>query len=391
MSLPESSSPLGGIPHQAQLRESAVQESKNTFNYAPVILALGIITVLGGVFLALAAHQILPFGVNALSNIAVWGQVMGYGCIGLGALTSLLAGVKWHLSRKSVKNITEEPVLSENGRESASETAEIKAKESEVDEEKGVPGSNDEPELSGTGGVEDGQKVVSESEEELEIPPMLQQYPRWLSKLLMGQCVDFLNYPTKTFSSAFLNASAASPVSAFKMRGVSGLGLRLHITHQSEDNDFVPDGVPGQKHILQEQKTEIMSEFDSARGFDLRVDIQVGGSVAVGPGQKLDLLHGDIRPDIWHRGVVCTARDILGTLFKFIDHEQLTTQEQEWANIESQDDPALRDSDPKSNLLWLLLRLLNGQSAKIREWDSNILVRDLEQPALGYWKISLAS
>ena len=58
------------------------------------MVALGVIAALGGVFLTLAAHQILPQGINAISSLGVGGQVLGYGVIGLGVLIAMIGAVK---------------------------------------------------------------------------------------------------------------------------------------------------------------------------------------------------------------------------------------------------------------------------------------------------------
>ncbi|MFC2049245.1 hypothetical protein ACFLR2_01045 [Chlamydiota bacterium] len=60
----------------------------------PILIALGIIVSLGGVFLVLAAYQVLPTGVNAISDLGIWGKVLGFGTLGLGVLITLVSGVK---------------------------------------------------------------------------------------------------------------------------------------------------------------------------------------------------------------------------------------------------------------------------------------------------------
>jgi len=64
-------------------------------------IAIGTILCLGGLFLALAAHQILPHGINAISHLGVWGQTAAYSGLGLGCLFILLSAVKWHCNRKN--------------------------------------------------------------------------------------------------------------------------------------------------------------------------------------------------------------------------------------------------------------------------------------------------
>lgn len=66
---------------------------------------MGVIVALGGIFLTLAAHQILPQGVNAISSLGVGGQVLGYCVIGLGALIAIIAAVKSHHVHKQNSQI----------------------------------------------------------------------------------------------------------------------------------------------------------------------------------------------------------------------------------------------------------------------------------------------
>lgn len=60
-----------------------------------LLIALGVILAIGGIFLTLAAHQILPQGANAISNLGVGGQILSYGFIGLGALASVSGIIKY--------------------------------------------------------------------------------------------------------------------------------------------------------------------------------------------------------------------------------------------------------------------------------------------------------
>lgn len=81
---------------------------QKTSHCLPITVALGIIIFLGGIFLSLAAHQILPHGVNALSELGIWGEVVGYGSLGLGLIIILAGAVKQHLTEKQALH-TETP------------------------------------------------------------------------------------------------------------------------------------------------------------------------------------------------------------------------------------------------------------------------------------------
>lgn len=69
-------------------------------NYWPIAVAIGVIISLGGIFLILAAHQILPHGVNAIRTWGIWGQVSGYCSLGVGVIIILIGAVQGHLKNK---------------------------------------------------------------------------------------------------------------------------------------------------------------------------------------------------------------------------------------------------------------------------------------------------
>ncbi len=82
-------------------------------NYGPPIAcAIGVIVCLGAVFLTLAVHQVLPHGINAISELGVYGEVLAYGGLGIGAIVILIGGVKWYLNKQKIANAIEEGVAS---------------------------------------------------------------------------------------------------------------------------------------------------------------------------------------------------------------------------------------------------------------------------------------
>jgi hypothetical protein len=90
---------------RVNLQSFNVNGGKETKNWFPLIIALGVIIALGGVFLTLAAHQVLPQGVNAISNLGVGGQALGYCVIGLGVLIAIIGAVKSHHVHKQNSKI----------------------------------------------------------------------------------------------------------------------------------------------------------------------------------------------------------------------------------------------------------------------------------------------
>jgi hypothetical protein len=72
-----------------------------TTHYWPIAVAVGAILCLAGVFLTLAAHQVLPHGINVISDLGIWGQVAGYGGLGVGFIITLIGGVKWYLKKQN--------------------------------------------------------------------------------------------------------------------------------------------------------------------------------------------------------------------------------------------------------------------------------------------------
>lgn len=79
-----------------QTSSSALQNTHNIDvrknNLPAIILAIGIILMLGGVFLTLAYYQILPHAINSISNLGALGAIIGWGTVLLGAAI-LIAGM----------------------------------------------------------------------------------------------------------------------------------------------------------------------------------------------------------------------------------------------------------------------------------------------------------
>lgn len=76
------------------------QNGAPTKNYWPIAVAIGVIVSLGSVFLFLAANQILPYKVNAISELGIWGQVSGYCGWGAGVIITSIGAIQWHLKNK---------------------------------------------------------------------------------------------------------------------------------------------------------------------------------------------------------------------------------------------------------------------------------------------------
>lgn len=80
-------------------------EGKASKNWFPILIALGAILALGGVFLSLAAHQVFPRGVNVISNLSPYGQLLGYGTIALGSLIAGIGALKSYHIYKHNSNV----------------------------------------------------------------------------------------------------------------------------------------------------------------------------------------------------------------------------------------------------------------------------------------------
>ena len=87
-----------GVPHDAK--------PSKTF---PLLIVLGILAVIGGIFLLLAAHKILPQAANAISNLGLWGHVIGYGVGGLGLISVVLGGVLTYRNHRYVAEVRQVP------------------------------------------------------------------------------------------------------------------------------------------------------------------------------------------------------------------------------------------------------------------------------------------
>ena len=68
-----------------------------------IAIAIGIIVMLGGLFLTLAYYQILPPGTNSISNLSGSGW-LGWGALGLGALILIFGLERLYPSGQSRKN-----------------------------------------------------------------------------------------------------------------------------------------------------------------------------------------------------------------------------------------------------------------------------------------------
>lgn len=61
----------------------------------PTTTLLGGATAIAGVFVILAAFQILPAGTNAISNLGQWGKGIGYGLAGVGSVVCMESVIGW--------------------------------------------------------------------------------------------------------------------------------------------------------------------------------------------------------------------------------------------------------------------------------------------------------
>jgi hypothetical protein len=90
---------IGDKTNPKDLLKKGNVNGKERANYWSLAIAIGVILCLGGIFLTLAAHQVLPHGVNAISDLGVWGQVAGYGGLGIGFMSALIGAVKCYLNK----------------------------------------------------------------------------------------------------------------------------------------------------------------------------------------------------------------------------------------------------------------------------------------------------
>lgn len=86
--------------HAANLKwELKIEDTQKISNRSPLIVALGVIAMLGGLFLALTAHNILPVGINCIGGNGYW-LAGGYGILGLGLIILAIGTVKTHKIQK---------------------------------------------------------------------------------------------------------------------------------------------------------------------------------------------------------------------------------------------------------------------------------------------------
>jgi len=97
---------------KANIKKWSTINSQGITNYWPIAIAAGAIFCLAGVFLTLAAHQVLPHGINAISDLGIWGQIAGYGGLGIGFIIALIGAVKWYLNKQNTSVDNSEPDVS---------------------------------------------------------------------------------------------------------------------------------------------------------------------------------------------------------------------------------------------------------------------------------------
>lgn len=87
------------LPNKPQ-HSTKNQNTRRQYTCAITSMVLGIIICLGAAYLVLAAYQILPQGINVIGDLNMWGQLAGYGGLGLGSLIFLIGWVKCHGDKK---------------------------------------------------------------------------------------------------------------------------------------------------------------------------------------------------------------------------------------------------------------------------------------------------
>ncbi len=73
----------------------------------PINFALGVASVVAGIFLTLAVFRVLPSGVNAISSLGIYGKVIGFGALGLGVLILLVVATLHCLKRSPPAEVVE--------------------------------------------------------------------------------------------------------------------------------------------------------------------------------------------------------------------------------------------------------------------------------------------
>jgi hypothetical protein len=78
-------------------------DTQPKFNYCGI--AIGIIFILGSVFVTLADYQILPGNGNVISDLGIFARVLGDGLLVIGVAISAIFGTKSYLAGKVLKNL----------------------------------------------------------------------------------------------------------------------------------------------------------------------------------------------------------------------------------------------------------------------------------------------
>jgi len=173
----------------------------------------------------------------------------------------------------------------------------------------------------------------------------------------------------------------AQPATVIVGKASKGIALKLKIKHLTVMDKNISD-----PYDHEEEDRKRNSRIDSAEEFTL-----FGYACINANSGRFQLADVDLK----HRGGVLNSRRIFdGMNFKFNKVPVTQDQIDRFSVIECQDqlvtDPLLQEAYHGHSLEWVLTRLLNDQSIKIREWLPEALSSDLKDPVFGYWEVTLA-
>lgn len=98
-----------GITNQVTDPIGSIQQPQRSANL--IVVAVGALIMLGSLFLILAAHQILPHGINSISNLGLACYFASYGPFTIGLVTFLIGVVRLTCSQKAINQKIEREVL----------------------------------------------------------------------------------------------------------------------------------------------------------------------------------------------------------------------------------------------------------------------------------------
>lgn len=170
--------------------------------------------------------------------------------------------------------------------------------------------------------------------------------------------------------------TVSDPITLFSAGPTVGIHMRLRVNHSSIDSSY--------------DRTRDINEFEQEEMKNSSKNPFILHIVAWPPdtNNTLWILSSERYPRIEHRGAPFEIGNVLGdngfNCYSNIPLEQEVIEQ--FVNTERQDD---LPSEYRYHLGWILLKLFKDGHLEVREKRTDRLGHFFEDPAVGYWKISI--